>query len=412
MAKKRRYPSQRGRDAPAKKRSGLITGISLTDSDGWREILCSGYRPVMECPTIRRCVDVYAHLIASMTIRIMKNGEKGDERIKDGLSRVIDINPMPHMTRVNWLTLLTRTMLTRGNAFVLPVYRAGFLEELKILPPGETSIIQIDEADYRVQYRGINYTPDAILNFVFEPDENRPYIGKGWSAHLSDVVKSITATNAAKLSVQSSPFPTLVVKVDGYNEEMKTAEGRDALADKYIVSKQSGKPWMLQADLFDVQQVKPLSLTDLAIKDSVELDLKSAAALTGIPAFELGVGSYNADEHRKFVATSVMYIAQIIQQTLTDGLLYAPDRYISLNPMSLMAYDMTTLVNNGKEMVDRNALTRNEWRGMIGFAPREDMEQKLILENYIPEEKAGDQKKLKGGGENDETADADGKSTV
>lgn len=406
MAKKRRYPSQRGRDAPEKKRSGLITGISLTDSDGWREILCSGYRPVMECPTIRRCVDVYAHLIASMTIRIMRNGEKGDERIKDGLSRVIDINPMPHMTRVNWLTLLTRTMLTRGNAFVLPIYRAGFLSALKILPPGETSIIQIDEADYRVQYRGINYTPDAILNFVFEPDENRPYIGKGWSAHLSDVVKSITATNAAKLSVQSSPFPTLVVKVDGYNEEMKTPEGRDALADKYIVSKQSGKPWMVQADLFDVQQVKPLSLTDLAIKDSVELDLKSAAALTGIPAFELGVGSYNADEHRKFVATSVMYVAQIIQQTLTDGLLYAPDRYISLNHMSLMAYNMADLVNAGKEMVDRNALTRNEWRGWVGLSPDERMEQMLALENYIPVEMLGQQKKLKGGGE-DETDQSD-----
>lgn len=401
MAKKRKYTSQRGRDAPTAKRTGLITGVSLTDSDGWREILCSGYRPVMECPTIRRCVDVYAHLIASMTIRIMKNGERGDERIKDGLSRVIDINPMPHMTRVNWLTLLTRTMLTRGNAFVLPVYRAGFLAELKILPPGETSIIQFDEQNYFVQWRGINYTPDAILNFVFEPDENRPYIGKGWSAHLSDVVKAITATTNAKLAVQSSTFPSIIVKVDGFSKELQTAEGRDELAEKFIVSKKAGKPWMIQADSFDVQQVKPLSLTDLAIKDSVELDLKSAAALTGIPAFELGVGSYNADEHRKFVATSVMYIAQIIQQTLTDGLLYAPDRYVSLNPMSLMAYNMTDLVNNGKEMVDRNALTRNEWRGMIGFAPREDMEQKLILENYIPEEKAGDQKKLKGGAEDE-----------
>lgn len=403
MAKKRKYTSQRGRDAPAAKRSALYSGIALTDCDGWREILCSGYRPVMDCPTVRRCIDVYAHLIASMTIRIMRNGEKGDERIKDGLSRVIDINPMPHMTRVNWLTLLVRIMLTRGNAFVLPIYKSAYLESLKILPPGETSLIQLSDDDYRVQWRGTSYTPDDVLNFVFEPDENRPYLGKGWSAQLSDVVKAIDATSAAKLAVQSSAFPSLIVKVDGFSEDLASEAGREKLADKYIINSKSGKPWMIQADSFDVQQVKPLSLTDLAIKDSVELDLKSAAALTGIPAFELGVGSYNADEHRKFVATSVMYIAQIIQQTLTDGLLYAPDRYISLNPMSLMAYDMTTLVNNGKEMVDRNALTRNEWRGMIGFAPREDMEQKLVLENYIPEEKAGDQKKLKGGGEDDET---------
>ncbi len=412
MAKKRKYTSQRGRDAPAQKRSALLTGVSLTDCDGWREILGAGYRPIMDCPTIRRCIDVYAHMIASMTIRIMKNGDKGDERIKDGLSRVIDIKPMPHVSRVNWMTLLVRIMLTRYNAFVLPIYKSGYLDQLKILPPGETSLIQLDDADYRVQWRGNNYTPDAVLNFVFEPDENRPYIGRGWSVHLTDVVKAIYATNAAKLAVQSSPFPTLVVKVDGYNEELKTPEGRDELAEKYIVNKKSGKPWMIQADLFDVQQVSPLSLTDLAIKDSVEIDLKTAAALTGIPAFELGVGAYNADEHRKFISTSVMYVAQIIQQTLTDGLLYAPDRYISLNPMSLMAYNMTDLVNNGKEMVDRNALTRNEWRDMIGFAPREDMEQKLILENYIPEEKAGDQKKLKGGGESDETSDTDGESSV
>lgn len=399
----RKNPSNKGRDAPASKRSGILTGISLTDADGWREILSAGYRPIMDCPTVRRCVDVYAHLIASMTVRVMKNGEMGDERIKDGLSRVIDITPSPHMTRVNWLTLLTRIMLTRGNAFVLPIYRGEYLQELKILLPSETVVTYISEDDYRVLWRGASYTPDDILNFVFEPDENRPYIGKGWTAQLSDVVKAIDATAAAKLAVQSATFPSLIVKVDGFSEDLQSEAGRDRMAERYITSTKAGKPWMIQADAFDVQQVKPLSLTDLAIRDSVELDLKSAAAMTGIPAFELGVGTFSAEEHRKFVATSVMYIAQIIQQTLTDGLLYAPDRYISLNPMSLMAYNMSELVSNGKEMVDRNALTRNEWRGMVGFAPREDMEQKLILENYIPEEKAGDQKKLKGGGSDEET---------
>ena len=96
-----------------------------------------------------------------------------------------------------------------------------------------------------------------------------------------------------------------------------------------------------------------------------------------------------------------MYIAQIIQQTLTDGLLYAPDRYISLNPMSLMAYDMTTLVSNGKEMIDRMALRRNEWRGMLGLSPDSEMDELEGLENYIPASMLGQQKKLKGGGEDE-----------
>lgn len=406
MAKKRRYSTQRGRDAPMKKRSAIFKGIALTDTDGWREILSAGYRPVMDCPEIQRCVNVYAHMIASMTIRIMKNGEKGDERIKDNLSRRIDIQPAPNMTRINWLTRLVNIMLKRGNAFVLPVYQNGYLEELTILPPAETSIIEIDDKNYKVRFRGRELSPDQILNFVYEPDENRPYRGKGFSGILQEIVKSIRATNAAKIAVQSSPFPSLVIKVDGYDDRLKSAEGREEMADEFILNKNSGKPWMIPADAFEVQQVKPLTLNDLAIKDSFEMDLKTAAALTGVPPFELGVAAYNADEHRKFISTSVMYIAQIIQQTLTDGLIYAPDRYISLNPMSLMAYNMSELVSNGKEMVDRNALTRNEWRGMLNLPPDERMEDMLALENYIPVEMLGQQKKLKGGGEDETDPDA------
>ena len=53
-------------------------------------------------------------------------------------------------------------------------------------------------------------------------------------------------------------------------------------------------------------------------------------------------------------------------------------------------------------MVDRMAMTRNEWRDMIGMSPREDMEELLGLENYLPVDKLGDQKKLLLGGDGNE----------
>ena len=51
----------------------------------------------------------------------------------------------------------------------------------------------------------------------------------------------------------------------------------------------------------------------------------------------------------------------------------------------------------GAEMVDRMALRRNEWRGWVNLPPDPEMNQLLALENYIPAEKLGDQKKLNGG---------------
>ena len=42
--------------------------------------------------------------------------------------------------------------------------------------------------------------------------------------------------------------------------------------------------------------IRDRSLNDLAIKDSVELDKKTVAGILDIPAFVLGIGSFNEKE--------------------------------------------------------------------------------------------------------------------
>jgi hypothetical protein len=50
-------------------------------------------------------------------------------------------------------------------------------------------------------------------------------------------------------------------------------------------------------------------------------------------------------------------------------------------------------------MVDRMAMRRNEWRDWLGMGPDDEMDNLLALENYIPAEMLGQQKKLIGGDE-------------
>ena len=58
------------------------------------------------------------------------------------------------------------------------------------------------------------------------------------------------------------------------------------------------------------------------------------------------------------------------------------------------------MVSAGAEMVDRIALRRNEWRSWLNLPPDPEMNELLALENYIPQDRLGDQGKLvQNGGE-------------
>lgn len=377
--------------------------IGLADFDS---IECTGYTRLVDNPEVRMCVDLIADLVSNMTIYLMQNTDQGDVRIKNELSRKLDIEPYTNMTKKTWMYNIVHTMILEGegNAFVLPEIRRregrAYIQNLKPLQPFMTSITQQIDG-YTVVYNGKIYQPDDVLHFVFSPDPNYPYMGRGYRVVLADVVNNLKQAEKTKAEFMTDKWrPSVIISVNGMTEEFESDAGREEILKKYISETGGGtKPWVIPDELIKVDQVRPLSLSDLALNDAVQLDKKTVAGMLGVPPFFVGAGDFDRDEYNNFIQTKILSVANVIQQELTAKLLIDPTLYFKLNYMSLYSYSLDTLANMGMNLYTRGIATGNEVRDLIGMSPLEGLNELVILENYIPRGMIADQNKL-GGEEN------------
>lgn len=400
MARDRPRASMQRRDGdtPAQQQSL----VWFTDAGGYDDLTCKGYVTLAQSPEVVTAVNTIARLVGSMTVYLMKNlPTGGDVRVFDSMSRLVDIEPNHYMNRSNFIQWIVRTLYLegRGNAVVWPRTDRGTLTELIPVPAIYTAFIPDGLWNgYRIAVNGEAFDPGQLLHFVLNPGSLYPWQGDGYTLSLTDVANTLKqAAATAKGFMQSKWKPSLIVKVDALADEFSTKAGRQKLLEDYVEGAEAGQPWLIPAEGFDVKDVKPLSLSDLALADFVELDKKTVAKILGVPSFVLGVGDFKREEWNNFVSTTVMPLCQIIEQELTRKLLVQPDEHFMFNSRSLYNYDLADLADVADNQYVRGIMTGNEVRDWLGLSPLDGLDDLIILENYIPRGMVGDQAKLNGG---------------
>lgn len=395
MSKKQKRSRPQARAEPTQKRS-----VAFVSSADWDSIVSLGYTSLAHNPEIVSAVDTIARLMGSMTIQLMENTEDGDIRIKDELARKVDINPNSYMTRSNFVQWIVKELFLDGdgNVVVWPDTRRGILRDLVPIPPSLTAFIP-DGWGYKAMIAGREYSPDKILHFVMNPGSYYPWRGDGYRIVLGSVANNLKQAAETERGFMSSKWkPSIIIKVDALVDEFSSPEGRQKLLDSYIATQEPGTPWLIPAENFSVEQVKPLTLSDLALVDMVSLDKKTVAAILGVPPFVLGVGDFKRDEWNNFINTRIMPLARMIEQELTKKLLYSPTRFFRFSSRSLYNYDLRDMAEVADEQFVRGIMTGNEVRDWIGLPPIPGLNELVILENYIPAGMIGDQKKLQQNG--------------
>lgn len=363
-----------------------------------------GYHRLLDCPEISGLIDRMTAIISSCTIYLMENTDGGDKRIRDRLARKIDVNPWRLGTRQAWMAWIVSTMLGEGdgNAYVLPHYLedTGLLSDLEPMPGAQAVAIGPEARDYRVSWKGRTYARDTVLHFPLFPDPDFPWRGRGYRATAQQLADTLGGLTDLEKNLSAPDWkPPMVVYAD-VDSDLFSDEKRAEFRKKYLEDAERGQPWIVPSDVVKVEKFAPLSLTDLAIKDTSELNRTAVATLFGAPPFLLGVGSFNREQYNTWIKATIIPICKGICQVLTAGLLENEKRFFAMPEKRLYAYTPTELVTLGLAMSDRGFANGDEIRDMMMMDPA-GLTEYRALENYIPYDMAALQQKLmQGGGTN------------
>lgn len=379
---------------PFRKRSGKV-GIVIQREDG--DLCVPGYTSLDQNPEIRAACQTIASLVAMMTIHLMNHTDQGDIRITNELSRKIDIEPERYMTRKTWMEAIVMNLLLygKGNSIVIPHTKRGYLDRLEPISAGRVNFVTNGYSDYRVTIDGKTYKPDDLLHFTYNTDKTYLWKGQGVTVTLSEIAHNLKQAEATKKGFLESKWkPSVIIKVDSGDELFNSKDKRKKVLEDYIAQEDAGMPWIVPADMFEIETIKPLTLADLAISDSVEVDKRTIAAVIGVPPFVVGVGEYDREAWNSFIQTKVASIAQGIAQEMTRKLILNPEWYLRFNTLSLFDWDIEKISAVYLAGSDRGYVDGNEWRDRLGMSPREGLDELRVLENYIPVDMSGQQKKL------------------
>ena len=374
-------------------KSETLTKYQLVTERGNGTYIWNG--KIYDSDIVRACLAPYVKSIGKLVGRHIFGGQKELRVNPEPYMKILLENPNPLMSAQKFQEKMTAQLILNGNAFAsITRDRNGIPVELFPLPA-----IGV-EAEYRGNSLYLKFTLDNGKIYTFNYDDiihlrtnyyDNDIFGNSLMPTLAPLLKiSTTIDDGIVKTIKNSNVIRWLLKATGSLREDDLRKISENFAKAYTSAESTTGGVAATDPRVEVTQVKSNDyIPNFEILESVKSRIYSVFGVSE----KIVQGNYTEDEWNSFYESSIEPIALDFANEYTRKLFSIKKRSygnrIIFEASNLACATISTKLNF-LQMVDRGALTPNEWREIFNLAPVEGGDEPIRRLDTRPTNEGGE----------------------
>lgn len=344
--------------------------------------MLSGYTPIFtpwsgkpyEADIVRSAVDAIARNAAKLKAKHIRRLDGQIIPVGGQIERLLQIRPNPNMNAYDFFYKLVTTLMIDNNAFAYPVWNG--LNLMAVWP------INCNLAEFLEDVSGTIYVKfyfmgnqQVILPYSEIIHLRRHFYKDDMTGETNNPINAIleaihTTNEGLAQAVKTSANLRGIIKYQGMLKESDVKANRERFVAEYMTMQNSGGI----AALDSKAEYIPLNNDPKIINAAQMKELRDAVYRYFGVNEAIVTSKYNEDEWNAFYESTIEPLAVQMSLEFTSKLFTDRERGFGneiVFESNRLQYGSVNTKLTLREMVDRGALTPNEWREAFNLAPVE-----------------------------------------
>lgn len=378
--------------------------------------MLSGYTPIFTpwqgkpyaADVVRAAVDAIARNAAKLRAKHIRRVDDKIIPVGGQIERLLTVRPNPNMNAYDFLYRLITTLMIENNAWAYPVWDGFNLVAIWPINCTMAEFLEDDSKSIYVKFRFAN-GESVVLPYAEIIHLRRHYYNNDLIGEKNDPINSVlsaihTTNEGLAQAVKTSANIRGILKFQGLLKPEDIKANRDRFVAEYMTMQNTGGI----AALDSKAEYQPIEIEPKMINAAQMKELRDAVFRYFGVNENIVMGKYTEDEYEAFYESVLEPLAIQLSLEFTSKLFTERERgfgnEIIFESNRLQYASMKTKLNL-KEMVDRGAMTPNEWREALNLAPIEGGDIPLRRLDMIDATKANEYQLGKQASEQDSEVD-------
>jgi HK97 family phage portal protein len=332
---------------------------------------------VYESDIIRSCIRPKYKAVGKLVATHVRNSADGLKINPEPYMRFLLEEPNPYMTGQMLQEKLSIQLALNNNAFALIVRDDfGYPTGIYPIPTVMAEAVYADNGDLNIRFTFRNgktktFRYRDIIHLRQDYNENDVF-GESPAKSLEPLMDIVTTTDQGIVNaIKNSNIIRWIMKFTTVQRPEDVKRSAKEFADNYLSIEDGSSPVATADAKYDLQQVKP----DSYVPHASQMDRTITRLYNFFNTNEKIIQSkYNEDEWNAYYESEIEPLAVQMAGEFTRKLFSRKERgfgnKIIFESSSLQYAAMSTKLNL-MQMVDRGAMTPNEWRHVMNMGPIE-----------------------------------------